>query len=100
LELSCVGYRYALNAALQYKGVSLFAAPDNFEAFDLQEVFVSKQLALSACLSVLAMAPFAFLAVPDDATTPTYAQNETGTAVEAAAPDMDRIAPAVSDFTS
>lgn len=59
---------------------------------------MSKQLAISACASIFAMAAFALFAAPLGAPGNSYAAKETGAAIEAAAPAVDRIAPALFDY--
>ncbi|WP_156167469.1 hypothetical protein [Aurantiacibacter marinus] len=61
---------------------------------------MSKQLAISACASIFAMAALAVFSAPQSVPgSPSYAANEQGAAVEAATPRADRIAPALFDFT-
>ncbi len=59
---------------------------------------MSKQLAISACASVFAMAAFTVFATPGGEFARASASYEQGATVEAAAPSVDRIAPALFEL--
>ena len=56
---------------------------------------MSKQLAISACASVFAMAAFALFATPDGQFARAGGTYEEGATIEAAAPSVDRVSPAL-----
>lgn len=59
---------------------------------------MSKQLAISACASVFAMAAFALFATPDGEFASASLLNQQGATVEAAAPALDPVSPALFDL--
>ncbi|GGD45326.1 hypothetical protein GRI62_10100 [Erythrobacter arachoides] len=59
---------------------------------------MSKQLAIAASASVLAMAAFVLCATPVRDASAGLGAHETGATIEAAAPAVDRMFPILSDL--